>query len=287
MPPYWTHVCLAFAAMFALIAVVFLAVGSCRYAAQHKICIKIVTTWDQFMPPKRLPYLIFGVLVVGFVFPLAFNNAPGQNVTDAPAPCSAGNNNTVLGEVPCHLGDGNTFVRDADPSGNVIHNRGSEAIGKDARAGQGGTAIGAGANAGGGPSIGSISGNSGIIQQNQFGPNIVNQVPKPKLKTISESDTPGADGTRTLTRIVEMNAPYGGGLTMSVRAKGLVMASIGGIRQVQIPGNTLTISGAGLLQNVIEMQGFWSGTLLNPSGRIEINVVIKGSAKPEISLEFQ
>jgi hypothetical protein len=83
-----------------------------------------------------------------------------------------------------------------------------------------------------------------------------------------------------------MNGPYAGGLLVSIRAEGLVRANIGTVRTVTTPDNTMTITG-GMLQNVIEGNGFWRATLPNPSGQLQLTVIAPKGIKPVIDLKFE
>ncbi len=211
--------------------------------------------------------------------------ATGGSGAQAHAPCTAGDNNTILGPAPCHLGSGNTFVRDADQNGNVVHTT-TQAVGANAHASPDTVAIGANAAAGVAPPNVTVTGNGNIVAPSGGTNTIINGPPPPELRTLSEAQTDNADGTTTLVRTMLMNGPYAGGLLVSIRAEGLVRANIGTVRTVTTPDNTMTITG-GMLQNVIEGNGFWRATLPNPSGQLQLTVIAPKGIKPVIDLKFE
>ena len=119
---------------------------------------------------------------------------------------------------------------------------------------------------------------------NNFGPP---PPPKPLLKLVSENETDHADGSHTLIRTVEMNAPYSGSLTVSIKAAGLRNASISSLTVTRIPGTTLMTSGGGVQHNVVQGDGFYSTTIPTPSGQYAITVLTDNKAKVVIVTSFQ
>ena len=98
----------------------------------------------QYAIPGIIGAITGAILLIG-ITQIMHRTASAQSTQ---SPCSAGANNTIVGDAPCNLGDGNTIINQADANGNVILNRGGTAIGKDACADSSSIAVGAGANAG-------------------------------------------------------------------------------------------------------------------------------------------
>jgi len=137
-------------------------------------------------------------------------------------------------------------------------------------------------------SIGSISGNQGIITQGQVGDNtIINQAPKPVLTELGRREQALPDGTYKIERDYEMNGPYAGSLVVSVSAPGIVSAAFGSVRQVNAGGNVLMITGGGMQRNVIQAENFWTATEPTPSGRYLLSVVTRTKTSPDVQFTFQ
>ncbi len=111
----------------------------------------------------------------------------------------------------------------------------------------------------------------------------------PVLHTKDESSSILPDGSYKISRTMEMNAPYAGNLSITVKARGLVKAEVGqAARSVTLPnGSVMTLSGGGIFGTTIEADDFFSTTIPSPAGRYVITAITKSKTAINIETKFQ
>lgn len=113
--------------------------------------------------------------------------------------------------------------------------------------------------------------------------------PRPRIKVVSVEEHDNADGSHTLIQTMRMSAPYAGMLAFSVRAAGLIDADVGStaVRRIEIPGNTLFITGGGAMQLfMVKMDNFFSVTIPQPAGEYRVTVNTKTKTSVVITTNF-